>query len=278
MLADVASGKQHEYAPIPTGDASLSGRALGVDIGGTGIKAAVVDVGTGQLVSERVREVTPRPATPTAVLRVVGEIAARLEATGELTPDLPAGVGFPSAVRAGRALTATNLDPAWIGASVEDLFGAALRRPTRVLNDADAAGVAELAYGAGKGERGTVLLLDLGTGIGSALLAAGQLVPNLQLGHVALRGRDAETLVSPAARVRRGLGWKRWAREFNELLALYETYLWPDLIILGGGSSADFPSYGRHLETHAPLVVAGLGNLAGIVGAARVGAGPASER
>ena len=266
-----------EYAELPAASSRLTGRALGFDIGGTGIKAAVVDLRTGRLVTERMRELTPRPATPDAVLAVVAAIAARLEATGRLTPGMPVGVGFPSVIRNGHALTATNLDPAWIGASVQGLFGSRLGRPVRVLNDADSAGVAEVAYGAGKGERGVVLLLDLGTGIGSALLIDGRLVPNMQLGHVTLHGRDAESRVSPAARIRRKLGWKRWAREFNGLLGLYETYVWPDRIILGGGTAAEFAKYGRYLRTRAPLTVASLGNTAGIIGAARVG-GNAAQR
>ncbi|MDP9270849.1 MAG: ROK family protein, partial [Chloroflexota bacterium] len=133
------------------------------------------------------------------------------------------------------------------------------------------AGVAEVAYGAAKGQHGVVLLLDLGTGIGSALFVNGQLVPNMQLGHVEFHGQDAETRLSPAARIRRKIGWRIWGQEFNELLARYEEYVWPDLIILGGGTANDFSKYGRFLKTSARLVVAAMGTNAGIVGAARVG-------
>ena len=262
-----------EYTAIPASTAMLNGHALGIDIGGTGIKAAVVDLETGHLVSDRVREPTPQPAAPEAVLAVVGEIVDQLEASGALTSQMSAGAGFPSAIRSGTALTAPHGELAWVGQSVERLLADRLGRPVRVLNDSDAAGVAEMAYGAGRGNQGVVLLLDLGTGIGTTLFTKGELVPNMQLGHVAFHGHDAEARVSPAARKRRNLGWKAWGREFNELLALYEQYLRPDLIILGGGLAKDFPKFSGLLETKAAaLVPAALGNLAGIVGAARVGA------
>jgi polyphosphate glucokinase len=256
---------------VPSPAARLTGRALGIDIGGTGIKAAVVDLASGQLVTERIRELTPRPATPDAVLDVVVDVVRRLEAAGKLTVDMRGGAGFPSVIRGGNALTATNLDPAWIGAPVQEMLQQRLGRPMRVLNDADAAGVAEVAYGAGKGEHGVVLLLDLGTGIGSALFTNGQLVPNMQLGHVEFQCRDAESRLSPSARTRRKIGWKKWGGEFNRLLARYEEYLWPELIILGGGTAKDYSKYKKFLKTRAPLVVAAMGNTAGIVGAARVG-------
>ena len=264
-----------EYSVVPSPTARLTGRALGIDIGGTGIKAAVVDIATGQLVTDRIRELTPHPATPKAVLDVVADVVRQLEATGELTPDMPGGAGFPSVIRAGRAMTATHGDSSWIGASVQEMLERGLQRPMVVVNDADAAGVAEIAYGAGKGQPGVVLLLDLGTGIGSALFVNGQLVPNMQLGHVEFHCRDAETRLSPAARTRRKIGWKKWGGEFNELLAQYETYLWPDLIILGGGMAKEFPKYQQFLKTKAPLVAAALGTSAGIIGAARVAGDPA---
>lgn len=262
----------NEYASVPWAAAALTGRALGIDIGGTGIKAAVVDVESGQLVTDRIRESTPRPATPEAVLGVVVDVVRRLEVTGMLTEGMPGGAGFPSVIRAGEAMTATNLDPSWIGAPVQQLLGQRLGRPMVVLNDTDAAGVAEIAYGAGQGQAGVVLQLDLGTGIGSALFIKGQLVPNLQLGHVEFHGWDAETRLSSAARSRRKIGWRKWGAEFNELLASYETYLWPDLIILGGGLARKFSKFEKFLKTKAPLVPASMGNSAGIVGAARVGA------
>ena len=274
-MSEQSTASVNEYASVPSAAAALSGRALGIDIGGTGIKAAVVDVESGQLVTDRIRESTPRPATPEAVLGVVVDVVRRLEVTGMLTEGMPGGAGFPSVIRAGEAMTATNLDPSWIGAPVQQLLGQRLGRPMVVLNDTDAAGVAEIAYGAGQGQAGVVLQLDLGTGIGSALFIKGQLVPNLQLGHVEFHGWDAETRLSSAARSRRKIGWRKWGAEFNELLASYETYLWPDLIILGGGLARKFSKFDKYLKTKAPLVPAAMGNSAGIVGAARVGANAA---
>jgi polyphosphate glucokinase len=260
-----------EYPIVPAPATRLTGEALGIDIGGTGIKAAVVDLATGRLVTDRVRELTPRPATPKAVMDVVASVVQSLEGTGTLTHDMPGGAGFPSVIRAGRAMTATHGETSWIGADVQQMLSERLDRPIALLNDADAAGVAEIAYGAGKGQDGVVLLLDLGTGIGSALFTNGQLVPNTQLGHVEFRGGDAEARLSPAARKQRKIGWKQWAAEFNELLARYEAYVWPDLIIIGGGLAKDFPKFGQLLKSTAPLVVATRGTTAGIVGAARVG-------
>ncbi|HEY7937457.1 MAG TPA: ROK family protein [Candidatus Limnocylindrales bacterium] len=261
-----------EYADIPSSTDVHKGHALGIDIGGTGIKAAVVDVETGQLVSDRIRELTPQPPTPDAVLATVGSVVKRLTESGLLTSEMPAGAGFPSAIRAGHALTVPHGEVAWVGQSIDQLLGDRLGRRVTVLNDSDAAGVAEMAYGAGRGHPGVVLLLDLGTGIGTTLFTKGELVPNMQLGHVEFHGHDAESRVSPAARKRRNLGWKAWGREFNKLLAIYEAYLWPDLIILGGGLAKDFSKFSGFLETKSMLVPAVLGNLAGIVGAARVGA------
>jgi len=267
-----------EYPDVPSPGTRLSGRALGIDIGGTGIKAAVVDLASGRLVTERIRELTPRPAHPDAVMDVVADIVRRLEATGELTADMPAGAGFPSVIRNGRARTATHGDPAWIDAAVGQMLEERLGRPIVVLNDADAAGVAEVAYGAAEGQRGVVLLLDLGTGIGTALFVDGRLVPNIQLGHVEFHGRDAETRVSPAVRARRKTPWKTWGRQFNDLLARYEDYVWPDLIILGGGMAGKLPKFEKFLTTRAPLVPAQLANTAGIIGAARVGGNLARPR
>ncbi len=266
-----------EYPMVPGPATRLTGRALGIDIGGTGIKAAIVDLATGRLVTERVRELTPRPTTPKAVMDVVASVVQSLQATGKLTPDMPGGAGFPSVIRAGRAMTATHGDASWIGVDIQQMLSERLDRKMAVLNDADAAGVAEIAYGAGKGQHGVVLLLDLGTGIGSALFTNGQLVPNMQLGHVEFRGGDAEARLSPAARKQRKVGWKPWAVEFNQLLGRYEDYVWPDLIIIGGGLAKDFPKFEQFLNTKARLLVAAAGTTAGIVGAARVGGNAAQN-
>jgi polyphosphate glucokinase len=260
-----------EYAAVPSATAHLTGRAIGLDIGGTGIKTAVVDAATGRLVTDRIRELTPRPAGPEAVLDIVASVMQSLEATGALTPDMPAGAAFPSVIRAGRAMTAVHGDSSWIEIDVQQRLRDRLGRSVVVINDADAAGVAEIAYGAGKGEPGVVLLLDLGTGLGSALFTNGQLVPNVQLGHIEFHGGEAESRLSPVARRRRRIGLPQWASEFNELLARYEAYLSPDLIIIGGGMAKEFPKFGKLLESKARLVPAAMGSNAGIVGAARVG-------
>lgn len=272
MNARLAAPSSPGDPVIPSPTAHLSGLALGIDIGGTGIKVAVVDLASGELVTERLRDKTPDPSTPEAVVEVVADLCRRLEATGKLTPDLPGGAGFPAVIKQGRPMTASNVDPSWIGAPAQELLSKRLDRPVEVLNDADAAGVAEVAHGAGKGQPGVVLLLTIGTGIGSALFVDGMLVPNLELGHLEFHGQDAERRVSGLARERRKLGWKRWGREFEAYLADLERWFWPDLIILGGGVSKSLDKYRKYLSTRAPLVPAAMLNTAGIVGAAMAGA------
>jgi polyphosphate glucokinase len=250
---------------------SSGGLAIGIDVGGTGVKAAVVDLATGELRSPRVRRPTPQPATPEAVIGIAATVVDQLVANGHATPDMPAGCGLPGVVKDGRLKTAANIDVSWIDAPTQQLLADRLGRPCAIVNDADAAGVAELAFGAARGRMGTVLLLTIGTGIGSALFVDGVLVPNTELGHVLFHGRDAEALVSAVSRERRKIGWKRWAREFSAYVALLERYFWPDLIILGGGISKAFDRYGPHLVSRAPIVTASLLNSAGIVGAAMTG-------
>lgn len=252
-------------------------RALGIDIGGSGIKGAVVDLRLGKLVTPRIRIPTPQPATPDAVVETVAAVVTRLAETGDLTPDMAAGAGFPAPIKDGVAMTAANLDRSWVGTSVRGALEVRLSRPILVLNDADAAGIAEVVHGAGRGQRGVVLMLTIGTGIGSALFTDGVLVPNLELGHMEFHGRDAETLLSGASRERRRMSWKKWGRDFNKLLARYEAYLWPDLIILGGGLSKELARYQKYLVTRAPLVGATMLNTSGIVGAAMAAAAAASR-
>ena len=266
-----------EYPVIPSASKRLTGRSLGLDIGGTGIKAAVIDLASGELVGERVRELTPRPATPRAVMDVVATVMASIDATGAIPLDGPGGAAFPSVMRAGLAMTATHGVAAWVGLSIPRLLERRVGRSFVAINDADAAGIAEIAYGAGRGQPGVVLVLDLGTGIGSALFVDGQLVPNIQLGHVEFHGREAESRLAPAVRLKTKMSWKTWGPSFNELLARYEAYVWPDLIILGGGLAKDLPKYQRFLKTRAPLVPAALGSNAGMIGAARVGAFAAAQ-
>ena len=267
----VAVSEPSDDPLIPSADARLEGLALGIDVGGTGVKAALVDLASGEFASERVRLKTPQPATPEAVADTIGQLLQQLEPQG-LTPDLPAGCGLPGVVKYGRLMTAANIDKGWLKVHAEELLAQRLGRPVLAVNDADAAGIAEVAHGAAAGHGGTVLLLTIGTGIGSALFIDRQLVPNTEFGHLEFRGVGAETRVSGVARERRKLSWKQWGKEFSEYLSKVELYLWPDLIILGGGVSKSLDKYEKFLETRAPVVAAKLLNRAGIAGAALAGA------
>jgi polyphosphate glucokinase len=251
-------------APAP----AIPGAALGIDIGGTGVKAALVDVATGELLSRRHRVNTPKPSTPDAVAQAVVHVVGLVALERELPPDLPVGVGIPGPIKAGRVMTAANIDKRWIGASAEELLGAALGRRVFAINDADAAGMAEVRAGAGRDVPGTVLMLTIGTGIGSGLFVDGRLVPNTEFGHLEFRGRDSEVRLSGVARERRHLRWRAWATEFSAFLARVELYFWPDLIILGGGVSKELKKYEKWLESRAPIVPARFLNTSGIVGAA----------
>lgn len=249
---------------------------FGVDIGGTGIKAAPVDLTTGLLTTERVRLATPQPATPKAVAQVVAEVVNHFDWTG------PIGVAFPSAVKNGHAMTAANVDPSWIGTDIEHTLGEATGLKVSAVNDADAAGVAELAYGAGRGQQGVVIMTTFGTGIGSGLFLHGQLVPNTELGHLEIDGKDAEKEASEIVREKKGLSWAKWAKRVDRYLQHLEALFWPDLIIIGGGASRKADKFLPLLTVRTPVVAAALQNDAGIVGAAVVGMGdvtqPASRR
>jgi polyphosphate glucokinase len=268
-----------EPRPVSLSSAALAasqrrhGVALGFDVGGTGVKGAVVDLATGRLLTARVRRPTPKPSTPEAVAHTMAEVVGVLSASGHVAEGMPVGVGLPGVVKDGRVLTAANIDQGWMAINAEEVIGKALGRRVIALNDADAAGLAEVVYGAATGQRGTVLMLTIGTGIGTAIYVDGHLLPNLECGHIELNGKDAETQVSGVARERRGMSWKAWAKEFNQYLAHMEFYFWPDLIILGGGVSKALDKYGKLLVTRAPIVPAALLNSAGIVGAAAFAAG-----
>jgi len=253
---------------LPGPGTRLSGMALGIDVGGTGVKAALVDLGTAALIGARIRERTPQPSTPEAVSATIASVVTKVLLGHDTPGGLPVGCGLPGIVKNGRLASAANIDPGWVGWPATDNIGAAIGRPVLIINDADAAGMAELAYGAAAGRMGTVLLLTLGTGIGSALFIDGHLVPNTEFGHLEFHGRDAETLVGGAARERRTLGWKAWSKQFNEYLARVELYFSPDLIILGGGVSKEWPKWGRLLKTRAEVVTARFLNTSGIIGAA----------
>jgi polyphosphate glucokinase len=239
--------------------------ALGIDIGGTGIKAAPVDVDTGKLLAERKRIDTPRPALPDAVAAVVKELFTSFSWSG------PAGITFPGVVTAGVTRTAANLDPEWIGLDTATLMSDVCGNPVRVLNDADAAGVAEMTFGAGAGagELGTVVVLTFGTGIGSALFTQGILVPNTEFGHIEIRGRDAESRASERAKDQHNLSWGKWAERVEEYLQHVEALISPSLIIVGGGVSRQSEKWVPRLTgIQARIVPATLLNDAGIVGAA----------
>lgn len=259
-----AAPSRAKVAPVP----AIHAAALGIDVGGTGVKAALVDVTTGELLSHRHRINTPRPATPEAVAKAIVHVVGLVAAERALPPDLPAGVGIPGPIKDGVVMTAANIDKHWIGANAEELVGKALGRRAFAINDADAAGLAEIRFGAGRNVPGTVLILTVGTGIGSGLFVDGRLVPNTEFGHLEFRGKDAEVRVSGVARERRHLRWRVWANEFNAFLARVELYFWPDLIILGGGVSKELKKYEKWLESRVPIVPARFLNTSGIVGSA----------
>lgn len=235
---------------------------LGIDIGGSGIKGAPVDTETGALLAPRYRIQTPRPSKPRPVAEIVAEITRHFEWNG------PVGCGFPSAIRQGVALTAANIHKKWIGTNVAELFSENTGCPVTVINDADAAGLAEMAFGAGRDKRGVVLIVTIGTGLGTALFTNGHLLPNAELGHIEINGYDAETRASDAARKRDKLSWRKWAGRLDEYLHHLENLIWPDLIILGGGVSKKYDRFLPHLTVQAEVVPAQLLNEAGIVGAA----------
>lgn len=251
--------------------------ALGIDVGGSGVKAALVDLDAGTLASKRVRISTPDPSTPDAVAKTIRKVVATIAAERDVPGGVPVGCGVPGPVKNGVVMTAANIDQGWVGLSADELVGNALGRRVRVINDADAAGLCEVRIGAGEGVAGTVIVLTIGTGIGSALFVDGRLLPNTELGHLELNGRGAETRVSGVARERRKLSWKRWAPEFNEYLARVEAYFWPDLIILGGGVSKVMDKYRDLLSSRAPIVAAEYLNTSGIIGAAMYAAEAASS-
>lgn len=245
-------------------------QVLGIDIGGSGIKGAPVDTDSGEFLAERVRIPTPEPSHPLAVARAVEELRQQFEWRA------PIGCTVPGVVQHGVVKTAANIDPAWIETDAVRLFNEITGCPIAVLNDADAAGMAEMQFGAGRGRSGVVIIITIGTGIGTALFTNGRLVPNTELGHLEIRGKDAERRASDAARKRKNLTWEEWAGRFNEYLSHIERLFWPDLIILGGGGSKKYELFRAFLTTRAEMIPALLRNDAGIVGAALAGGAPHS--
>jgi polyphosphate glucokinase len=235
---------------------------FGIDIGGTGMKAAPVDLATGELAGDRYRIDTPQPADPDAMAPVVAELVQHFEWTG------PVGVAFPAVVRNGVVQSAANIDDAWIGVDAAAVFGAATGGPVHVLNDADAAGVAEMRFGAGRGRDGVVIVLTFGTGIGSGFFVDGHLAANSELGHLEVDGFDAEFRAAASARARDNLSWEEWGRRVQRYLTEVVKLFSPELIIVGGGASKKPDRWLPHVDVGVEIEVASMANNAGIVGAA----------
>jgi polyphosphate glucokinase len=258
-----------------TEDASemASGRiAIGVDVGGSGIKAAVVDVEAGRFRSARLRVVTPNPSTPDAIVASVARMVRRLAKSNGLGDATPVGIGLPGVAIDGVLKSAANIDQSWIEFPVVDRLTRLLQRPVTIINDADAAGIAEMRFGVGKDQPGVVIFLTLGTGVGSGVFNDGVLVPNTEFGQMEIRGRAAEKRSAAAARVRRGLSWKAWAADLDEHLDRIQQLTWPNLMILGGGVSKSADRFVPRLTVRCAVVPAQLRNDAGIIGAAIVAA------
>jgi polyphosphate glucokinase len=237
-------------------------KVLGIDIGGSGIKGAPVDTDSGDMLDSRFRLPTPSPAKPRLVAEIVEEIADHFNWEGQL------GIGFPGVVRKGTTWTAANIHDDWVGLNAAKYIKKKTGRKTCIINDADAAGLAEMAFGVGKNRQGVVLLVTIGTGLGIALFTDGCLLPNCEMGHIEMNGVDAEFYASDAARKRENLSWKKWGQRFNEYLHTMERLLWPDLVILGGGVSKKFDLYKKYITVQAEVVPAEMLNEAGIIGAA----------
>jgi polyphosphate glucokinase len=235
---------------------------VGIDIGGSGIKGAPVDLSTGNLTADRIRLLTPTPATPAAVAAVVVPLLEQIGVDG------PIGVTLPGVVTGGILRTAANIDKSWLGIDAAGLFATATGRPVAVVNDADAAGLAEIRFGAGAGRSGVVMMVTLGTGIGSALFVDGVLVPNTELGHLHLHHGDAEQWAADSVRERENLSWDEFAHRLQQYLELIHRLFWPELIIVGGGVSKKAEKFLPLIDVDTEVVAAALQNEAGIVGAA----------
>ncbi len=236
---------------------------LGVDIGGSGIKGAIVDTDTGEFVTERHRIETPKPATPEAVAGVLAQLVAHFNWSG------PVGCGFPASIQHGVARTAANLSDQFIGTDIDKLFSETTNCPCYNLNDADAAGIAEMEFGAGAGQTGVVLLITIGTGLGTVLFTNGVLLPNTELGHLFMaNGIEGEHFASDGVRKAEDLSWKSWGKRFNQYLEMMEGLFWPDLILLGGGASKKFDKFSQNITINTAIKPATLLNQAGIIGAA----------
>lgn len=240
----------------------IEDQILGIDVGASGIKGAIVNVKTGELVTERFRVPTPFPSKPKAVAKAITEVVNHFEWSSLI------GVGFPAVIQNGIAKTAANIDKKWIGTKVEKLLSDATGCPVYVRNDADVAGIAELQFGAGKGKKGTIILITIGSGLGSAVFTNGVLLPNSELGHLKFKGMIAEHYAADSIRKKLELSWSDWGKRFNEYLQHLELLFSPDLILLGGGASKKFAKYEELIKVECPVIPAKLLNHAGIIGAA----------
>ena len=237
-------------------------KILGIDIGGSGIKGAVINTATGAMVTDRHRLPTPEPSTPKAVAHAVARMVRHFDWSGRV------GIGMPGPIKGGRVMTANNIHTSWIGTKAAQLYAEATGCRVSVINDADAAGLAEMRFGAGRGETGVVLVITLGTGIGSSMFLDGVLVPNIELGQIEVRGKNAELRASARIRKAKDLTWEQYGRAVDEYLRSVEWLTWPDLFILGGGVSRKAGKFLPRIHTRARVVPARLRNEAGIVGAA----------
>ena len=248
-----------ESYEVQEGDPRLR---LAFDVGGSFVKAGLVHIESGLVMGETLRRATPAGAAPEAVLELLVSMARELPSMG------PVGLAFPAVAKQGVAWTAANIDKRWIGMNVQAHLQARLQRPVAFLNDADAAGIAEMTLGAGRGRDGTVMVITLGTGIGTALFVDGKLLPNTELGHLEVRGKEAEHRASAKVRADLDLDWVEWATEVNAVLEAYHSLLWPDVFVIGGGVTENWQHFGPLLNSRAEIVPAAFGNDAGIVGAA----------
>ena len=235
---------------------------LGIDVGGSGIKAAVVDVVKGEIIGERLRIETPVDGKPEGMFDCIKKLTEAYKWKGKI------GCGFPAAIRNGIVCTAANIDSSWIGLDINKMLSASTGCPSFAVNDADAAGYAEIAFGAGKDIKGAVLMITVGTGIGTALFHAGHLFPNTELGHIEIRGKEAEKRASDAIRKEKDMTLKKWAGKFDEYLTKMSLLFWPEIIILGGGISKKFDRYSHFFTVKTKVVPAKFENDAGIIGAA----------
>ncbi|BBZ75387.1 polyphosphate glucokinase [Mycolicibacterium anyangense] len=253
-----------------TETAAGQNRGFGVDVGGSGVKGGIVDLDTGQLIGDRFKLLTPQPSTPEAVAKTVAEVVRHFDWTG------PLGVTYPGVVVNGVVQTAANVDKGWIGTNAAEIIGGELGgQQVTVLNDADAAGLAEERYGAGRAESGVVVLLTFGTGIGSAVIHKGVLLPNTEFGHLEVGGKEAEHRAASSVKERKDWSYERWSEEVTKVLVAIENLIWPDLFIAGGGISRKADKWIPLLKNRTPVVAAELLNEAGIVGAAMAAAGSA---